>query len=222
MNKTVFQTMVRRILTEEIQKRVPEMNGNGADPVKKNKTFSSDSNSRDDQLVRAIDKTWKVIWDDHDDLTVHAGDKVKVTITQLWEDYFKIIYMPRNEDRFFFTGLTWEQVKEFIKDNVDGKEHTNVEKARDKSWRNNEAQPQKVDKGLPQTDKPKVTSTDNPFTKEKNKDRRYVEDSVKDEKDLPHQPMRDVSAPKKQSEHKVKDPVRLRKRTPDKKLVVKS
>ncbi len=233
MNKTAFQTMVRRILNEEIKKRVPEMNGNGVDPTKKNKTFASDPNTRDTmtkekmveelvELVQEIDKTWSVVWDDHDDITINGGDKMKVIITPLWEDNFKIVYYPRLEDRFFFTGLTWEQVKDFVKDNIDNQAHyTSVEKGRDKSWRNSQAEDQKVDKGLPQGDKPKVFSTDKPFTKEKNKEKRYVENEVKDEKDLPHQPMREVNAPKKQAEHKIKDPVKLRKRTPDKKLVIK-
>ena len=224
--------MVRRILKEEIEKRVPEMNGNGIDPENKTKIFASDPNSRDmvtkekmveelTKIVESIDKTWTVVWDDHDDITINGGDKMKVQITQLWEDNFKIIYYPRLEDRFFFIGLTWEQVKEFVKHNIDKPNHTGVEKARDKSWRNAKAQDQKVDKGLPQDNKPKVLSTDKPFTKEKNKEKRYVEDEVKNEKDLPHQPMREVDAPKKQTEHKVKDPVKLRKRLPDKKLVIK-
>lgn len=232
MNKTTFQSIVRRILNEEIEKRVPEMNGNGGDSDKKNKTFASDSNPRDSvgknqmveelaKIVDGIDKSWTVIWDDHDDLTINGRDMVIVRITPLWEDNFKIVYFPRNEDRFFFTGLTWEQVKEFVKDNIGNHQHTSVEKARDKAWRNNQAADQKVDSGLPQKDKPKTLSTDKPFTKEKNKEKRYVEDAVKDEKDLPNKPMREVDAPKKQAEHKVKDPVRLRKRQPDKKLVVK-
>lgn len=233
MNKNAFQSMVRRILNEEIQKRVPEMNGNGVDPEKKNKTFASDPNPRDTmtkdkmveelaKIVEGIDKTWTVVWDDHDDITINGGDKMKVIISQLWEDNFKIIYYPRLEDRFFFTGLSWDQVKEFVKDNIDKQaHHTGVEKGRDKAWRNSQAEDQKVDKGLPQGDKPKVLSTDKPFTKEKNKDKRYVEDQVKDEKDLPDKPMREVDAPKKQTEHKTKDPVKLRKRTPDKKLVIK-
>jgi len=235
MNKSAFQAMVRRILTEEIQKRVPEMNANGVDPAKKDKTFSSDSNSRDtktkekmcdemSKIVSDINKEWTVVWDDHDDLNINGGDMLRVWITPLWEDNFKIVFMPRLEDRYFFTGLTWEQVKEFVKDNLDQKNHhTGVEKARDKAWRNKEDQVKGPDKGLPQDDKPKTMSTDKPFTKEKNKEKRYVEDQTKKEEDLPNQPMKEVGDDfKKLRDHKVKDPVRLRKRTPDKKLVVKA
>jgi hypothetical protein len=233
MNKANFQALVRRILTEEIQKRVPEMNGNGVDPEKKNKTFSSDPNSRDvktkDEMIeellaaaKKLDPTSIAVWDDHDDLRVNGRDIGTVWITPLWEDNYKIVYMPRNEDRFFFTGLTWQKVMEFVKDNLDQKHHyTSVEKGRDRVWRNQEARPQPSDKGLPQEDKPKVMSTDEPFTKEKNKEKRYREYQVQNKDDLPNKQMKEVGEFKRQEEHKVKDPVKLRKRIPDKKLVVK-
>ena len=216
MNKTAFQTLIRRILKEEIEKRVPEMNGNGVDPEKKNKTFASDPNSRDtktkDEMLEELQKAAKTIdssciavWDDHDDLKLDGRDVGSVWITPLWEDNYKIVYMPRNEDRFFFTGLNWEQVINFVKENLNQTIHTGVEKARDKSWRNAEAKDQKVDKGLPQGDKPKVMSTDKPFTKEKNKEKRYVEDQ-NEEKDNPNKPMSEVGDVKKQIDHKAQRP----------------
>lgn len=229
MNKYAFQSLVKRLLTEEINKRVPEMSGNGVDSTKKDKTFSSDPNSRDtksknaleDELrkaVETVDKSFVVVWDDHDDLTVHAGDLVKLTISPMWEDTYKIVYMPRMEDRIFFTGLNWKQVIEFVKNNLDNKgQPTRVEKARDKSWRNQKDQTQSPDKGLPQNNKPlkkEVGST-------KNKEKDYNEEAVKNTKDLPNASMSEVGDVKSQRDHKVKDPVKLRKRTPDKKLVVK-
>ena len=230
MNKTNFQALVRRILTEEIQKRVPEMNGNGVDSeTKKNKTFSSDPNTRDTsskeeaeaelrKVVATIDKSYSVVWDDHDDLMVNARDKGFIQITPLWEDVYKIVFMTRNEDRVFVTGLSWNQVLEFVKDNLDKpNNHTGVEKARDKSWRNQEDQTEKSAKGLPQDDKPKQKKVGDTSNKEKD----FNKKEVKEEKDLPNQPMREPSDPKKQSAYKVKDPVKLRKRTPDKKLVIK-
>lgn len=233
MNRTKFQSLVRRILTEEMQKRVPEMNGNGVDPKKKNKTFPSDPNTRNTnpkdeaeaelrKAVTAIDKSYSVVWDDHDDLMINARDIGFMRITPLWEDTYKIVFMTRNEDRVFVTGLSWEQVMDFVKDNLDKPHlHTGIEKARDKAWRNTKDQTDKSAKGLPQGDKPKTLSTDNPFPKEKNRDKNYVEDQVKEEKDLPNQPMREPGDLKKQSGHKVIEPVKLRKRTPDKKIVIK-
>lgn len=229
MNKKDFQSLVRRLLNEEVKKRVPEMTGNGIDSEKKNTTFSTDPNPRDTKskesleaelrkAVENVDKAFIVVWNDHDDLTVHAGDLLKLTITPLWEDTYKIVYMPRNEDRLFFTGLTWKQVLDFVKDNLDPKgQHTGVEKARDKAWRNREDQVKASDKGMPQGDKlsiKKVTDT-------KNKEKDYNEKAVKREEDFPERPMKEVGDIKRQKDHKVKDPVKLRKRVPDKKLVVK-
>lgn len=229
MNKANFQALVRNILNEEIKKRVPEMNGNGINDAKKNKTFASDPNTRDkidknqmlDQLVAAVkslDKTFDVVWDDHDDLTVHGGDILKLSITPLFEDNYRIVYYPRNEDRFFFTGLSWKQVIEFVKDNLHTDSHTGVEKARDKSYRNSEDQTDSSAKGLPQNNKltpKKVGDTSN-----KNKD--FNKKAVTNEADLPNAYRRPVDPNSKiQSQHKVTDPVKLRKRTPDKKLVIK-
>jgi len=234
MNKTIFQNMVRRILNEEISKRVPEMDNNGlnVDAKDKDKVFPSDPNSRDvdtkeemqDQLakaVKAVDKSFIVAWNDHDDLTINGGDMLYVWITPLWEDNYKIVYMPRNEDRYFFTGLNWKQVLDFVKNNLSQKTHTGVEKARDKSWRNREDQIPATDKGLNQKDKPKTMSTDKPFSKEKNKDKRYVEDQVTNEDDLPDKPMKEVEKFKKQDQHKVTTPVKLRRHKPNTKLTVK-
>lgn len=233
INKAQFQSLVRRILFEEAQKRLPEMNGNGVDPKKKNKTFPSDPNTRDtvtkeqmtDELksiVNSIDKTWTVVWDDHDDIMVNGRDKQFLRITPLWEDNFKIVYYTRNEDRLFFTGLTWEQVKDFVRDNFEKKaKHTTVEKGRDRAWRNNEDQVPKPVKELSQKDKPKVFSTDQTFPTKVNKEKRYVEDQVKEEKDLPNQPMRSVEEFKKLSDHKVKPPVKLRRFPVNKKLIEK-
>jgi hypothetical protein len=229
MNKEKFQAMVRRILNEEITKRVPEMNSNGGDSDKKNRTFDSDANPRDtkskedmlDELSKAIkpiDASATVVWDDHDDLTINGRDILAVRITPLWEDNFKITFYPRNEDRYFFTGLTWKQVIEFVKGNLDKKNHhTGVEKARDKSWRNAEDQTPSAAKGLPQKDKPNIMKVGDT----KNKDKRYNEKFSKNDDDLPNKPMRPVGEFKKTLDHKVKDPVKLRKRVPDKKLIVK-
>lgn len=235
MNRDKFKTLIRNILTEEIQKRVPEMTANGLNPTKRTRTFSSDENSRDNKnknammeeitkAVKAVDPDATVVWDDHDDIMINNRDVLFARITPLWEDSFKIVFYPRNEDRFFFTSLTWKQVIEFVKDNIGSKPHyTSVEKARDKVWRNQEDQVKGPDKGLPQKDKPKLKpSTDDPPSKTKNKEKNYTEEQVKNEDDLPEKPMKEVGEDFKHLiDYKVKDPVRLRKRIPDKKLIVK-
>jgi len=245
MNKEIFQRLTRRILKEEIKKknaiggssptRVPEMNANGVDPDKKEKTFSTDSNSRDinskekliadlSKLVNGIDDSVIVVWDDHDDLVVRARDLKFIRISPRWEDYYVIEMMTRNEDRVWATGLNWDQVKEFVKVNLNSlyNQPTSVEKAYDKSYRNREDQTPSPDKGLPQKDKPKILPlTDEPPKEIKNKDKDYTEKQVKNEDDLPEKSMKEVGEFKKLTSYKVKDPVKLRKRKPDTKLMVK-
>jgi hypothetical protein len=212
MNKSSFHNLVRRILKEEIEKRVPEMDGNGLDQEKKNKTFSSDPNSRDtkskdDMLeellkaVKAVDPAFIAVWDDHDDLKIDGRDLGAVWITPLWEDNFKIVYMPRNEDRFFFTGLNWKQVLDFVKNNLDPKKHTSVEQARDKAWRNQRSEDEGTPKGKPQQDKPKEKGA------EKTED-------MNEEMDNPNKPMRPVGDFKRQVDHKAKRPAKRLKGKP--------
>lgn len=242
MRPDKFHSLIRRILNEEVEKvsatgvtspkRLPEMDADGVDPEKKDKTFDTDPNSRDvdtkegllaDMIktTEAIDKTISVIWDDHDDLMITGRDMKFIRISPRWEDYYVIEMMTRNEDRIWVTGLTWDQVKEFVKVNLK-KTTTYVEKAYDKSYRNRKDQVPAPDKGMPQDDKPKhLPLTNEPVDTKKNKDKNYTEDQTKREEDLPEKPMKEVKEFEKQSEHKVKDPVRLRKRKPDTKLVIK-
>lgn len=244
MNKETFPQLIHRVLKEEIEKknatggsnltRVPEMNSNGIDPDKKEKTFKTDSNSRDvnskekliadlSKLVNGIDDSVTVIWNDHDDLMVNARDLKFIRISPRWEDYYIIEMMTRNEDRVWVTGLDWDQVKEFVKVNLNNlyKQPTSVDKAYDKSYRNREDQTPSPDKGLPQKDKPKILPlTDEPPKETKNKDKNYTE-KPKDNDDLPEKPMKEVGDFKKLNSYKVKDPVKLRKRKPDTKLTVK-
>lgn len=246
MKQDKFQSLIHRLLSEELEKtsavgvksitRVPEMDGNGKDADKKNKSFASDSNTRERQtkeqlladlinLVGGIDKSITVVWNDHDDLMVNARDIKFIRISPRWEDYYVIEMMTRNEDRVWVTGLNWEKVKEFVKVNVKGEASapTAVEKAYDKSYRNREDQIAAPDKGMPQKDKLKTLPLTNEPPKEtKNKDKDYTEKQVKKESDLPNQPMKPVEDGKKLSDYKVQDPVKLRKRKPDTKLTVKS
>jgi hypothetical protein len=239
--KEKFQLMIRRILLEELEKRnpemkrVPEQDGNGTDAnKKKNKTFEDSENPRDkkskDQLlsdltkvVKDIDDEFLVVWDDHDDLKIDARDLMSMIITPDWEDHYVIELMTRNEDRIWVTGYDWEQVKEFVKKNLGEakSKYTNTDKSLGKTYVNREDQIPSPDKGLPQKDKPKLKPlTTEPPSKTKNKEKDYTEDQNKEE-DNPDKPMKDATEFKRQIDHKVQDPVKNRKRVPDKKLVVK-
>lgn len=252
MNPTKFHNLVRRVLSEELEKssavgakylnRVPEMNANGVDEEKKDKTFKSDSNSRDRQTkeallndlqkaVEGIDDTVNVHWDDHDDIMVNARDLKYIRISPRWEDYYVIEMLTRNEDRVVVTGQNWEQVKEFVKLNLKSlaKQPTKVDKAYDKSYRNREDQTDAPDKGLNQKDKPKtLPTTDEKPSTSKNREKNYTEEQVTEKSDLPNQPMKEVDGFKKQTDHKIKSPTALRKektkfpeKKPNTKLTVK-
>ena len=241
-NLDAFRQMVRRVLNEEVAKRdalterSPEMDGNGLDIHKdqQNKRFGSDANTKDTKskvqiidelckLVQEIDKSYSAVWDDHDDLMVNARDLMSIRISPQWEDNYKIETMTRNEDRVWVGGLSWDQVKDFVKTNLTNLNAvpTKVEKAFDKSYRNRKDQTDSPDKGMPQKDKPKTISTDEKPSETKNKDKDYTEKQVKKEADLPNQPMKEVGEVKTQLQHKVQDPVKLRKRKPDTKLTIK-
>lgn len=237
MKTDKFYGLIRTLLNEELQKRkisvnmrLPEMNGNGVDQnKKKHKTFGSDENPRDKKtkdellsdlkaLVGDINKEYKVVWDDHDDIKIEASDLMKMTITPDWEDHYEIVVFTRNEDRVVVVGLDWDQVKDFVKGNLTlaKRPTTYVEKAYDKSYRNRKDQTTPP-KDLPQKDKVKLKTVPS----DKNKEKNYTESPTKEE-DLPNMPMKEVDDTKRQGEYKVKDPVKLRKRIPDKKLIVKS
>lgn len=241
MKPEQFQSLIRRVLKEEVEKRsatgvtspkrLPEMTANGIDPEKKNKTFADNPNTRDQdtkeglladliKVTEPIDKSVTVIWDDHDDIMVSGRDLKFIRISPRWEDYYVIEMMTRNEDRVWVTGLNWEQVKEFVKTNLK-QSTTSVDKAYDKSYRNREDQTT-APKDLPNKDKQKTLPlTNEPPATSKTKDKNYTEDAVKKEEDLPTSSMKEVENFEKQSDHKVKEPVKLRKRKPDTKLTAK-
>jgi hypothetical protein len=253
MKPDKFRQLIRRVLTEETEKkgytnnaiggstptRVPQMNGDGIDPTKKHKTFPTDANSRDNNSkegllndlikvvdgVEAVGDNVTVIWDDHDDLMINGRDLKFIRISPKWEDYYVIEMMTRNEDRVWVTGLDWDQVKDFVKINLKSlyNQPTAAEKAYDKSYRNREDQSQTPDKGLNQKNKSKhLPLTNEPVKTAKNKDKNYTEDQNKNgDDDLPEKPMKEVKDWKKLIDYKVKDPVKIRKRNPDTKLVVK-
>lgn len=233
-NKDAFQSLIRRVLKEEVEKqsdtgvktysRVPEV-VHGKD-YKEITPHKRDERSKDELLadmiktVEAIDKTYTVVWDDHDDISISARDLFRIRIIPRWENNYNIEAMVRNEDRIHVTGQTWDQVKEFVKINLK-KAETCVDKSLDKVKQNQKEKTDSADKGLPQKDKPALKPlTNEPEKTTKNKDKDYTEKTEKED-DLPEKPMKEVKDFKKTTDYKVQDPVKLRKRKPDTKLVIK-
>jgi len=236
-NVEQFRKMIRRVLKEEVEKsessektskRVPEIPEitHGED-LKKITPHQRDTKSKVElldemtALVKSINEDFIVAWDDHDDLSINAKDLFSIRIIPKWENNYCIEAFTRNEDRIYVTGQNWDQVKEFVKNNLKDAT-TAVEKAGDKVVKNRKDQTEPPDKGLPQKDKPKTLPTTDEAPKEtKTKDKNYTEKQVKKGEDLPYRHMKEVGDIKKQVDHKVSDPVKLRKRKPDTKLVVK-
>jgi hypothetical protein len=69
---------------------------------------------------------------------------------------------------------------------------------------------------MPQKDKLKEKEVKDTSNKEKD-----FNEKANKEEDNPDKPMKEVKDFKRQEEYKVKDPVKLRKRVPDKKLIIK-
>lgn len=237
IDKSGFQSLVRRILLEEMEKssagndekiykRVPEVTHDK--DYKEIVPHKRDDRTKDEllddlkKLVNGIDSTIVVGWDDHDDISINnARDLFRIRIIPKWENNYCIEAFTRNEDRIYITGQSWDQVKAFVKQNLK-KAETAVEKAAAKVVKNREDQTPTNDKGLPQKDKPEHLPLTNEEPKTaKSKDKNYTEKQVKNDDDLPEKPMKEVKDGKKLADYKVQDPVKLRKRKPDTKLTVK-
>jgi hypothetical protein len=237
MNATQFQNLIRRTLLEEVEKRsssdreiyerLPEV-VDGED-LKDAMQEKRDSHTKDEILdaitkaVKPIDSSVVVVWDDHDDISINARDMFRVRVIPRWENNYNIEAFIRNEDRIYVTNQRLEQVVEFLKVNLKNaatKTYLAYEKSKANGDMRNDKTPS-PDKGLSQKDKPKTLPLTNEKPSEaKNKNKDYTEKQTKEEKDLPEKPMREVGKFEKQVDHKVKDPVKLRKRKPDTKLTV--
>jgi hypothetical protein len=234
MNAIQFQNMIRKVLLEEVEKRsstdkeiyerVPEVNH--AEEYEDITPHERDGRTKDEILdlitktAKAVDSSVVVVWDDHDDISVSARDMFRVRISPRWENSYNIEAFIRNEDRIYVTNQTLDQVNAFLKVNLKNAT-TATEKAYGKAAESRKDQTPSPDKGLPQKDKPKTMPLTNEAPKtSKSKDKNYTEKQTKEEKDLPEKPMREVGKFEKQIDHKVKDPVKLRRRKPDTKLTV--
>lgn len=236
MKQEQFQDLIRRILKEEVEKqsstnqkiinRVPEVN-HGSDLKEiiphKHDTMTKDELLDDmDKVVKEIDKSFTTVWDDHDDISINARDLYSIRISPRWENNYNIEFFIRNEDRVYITGMTWDKVKQFVKDNLSRKPKTAVDGAMDKVVKNREDQTDSSDKGLPKKDKLKILPLTNEEPKTaKNKEMNYTEKQVKNDEDLPEKPMREVGKDfKKLIDYKVKSPEKISKFKQNTKLTV--
>jgi hypothetical protein len=235
---SAFKSLVKRILQEEVEKksstdkeiynRVPEV-VHGEDykkivPHKRTENSKEEILAEIDKIVKEINKDFVVVWDDHDDISINAQGLFHIRVIPKWENNYCIEAYTHNQDRVYITGQSLEQVKAFIKVNLKNSD-TYEDKAYKKSIDNDTSdKDSKPGEGMPQKNKPKTLPTTNhPFTKEKNKDKNYVEDDVKNDDDLPNKPLKEVTSTKKQIDHPIKGtkPDYKYPKQKDKKLVIK-
>lgn len=167
-----------------------------------------------EKLVKDIDKSWDVYWDDHLELNVDAKNCGRIRISPKFENNFDIDFMVKLVDRIRAIALTWEQVKEFVKvnlKNLKGAEgnKTIADKKREQALANYVDDDKQKDAG-PRWDVIKNRGEKNngedakiKDTPKKNKD--FNEKQVKKDEDQPNQPMKDVTKPGEDPEGKNKN-----------------
>ena len=220
MKRSQLRNYIKHIITEEAKKRKLKIDNGSYDPA--NVADSGATNliphKRDEKskygiakeirgVVSKISDDITVVWDDHDDIMINYRDLFNVRVTPRWENNYDVTAFIRNEDRIKVFGLTLDQLKEFLKGNFSDVMSTKVNDAMKKVEANRGEEPQK--------NEPKGSK------KNKVKEHPKIVADKMGEDDEPSNPMKEVGEFKKQSEHKVQKPVRLRKKRLDKKHVVK-
>ena len=210
--KESLRPMVNKILKEIANVKTPEPDKEEKEKVRKGYTkqpihwtngskerldITNDEKAEElDKIVKDIDKSWNVYWDDRGDLVVDAKNLLRVRITPKFENNFDIDAMVKLVDRVRAIALTWEQVKEFVKANFkDLKNKTNHDHLKEKSLANKVDQDKNTKAAGPKNDIIKNRLEDPDHTKLKfthKKDMDYKKDEVEKEEDQPDQPMKDV------------------------------
>jgi DNA-binding transcriptional MerR regulator len=138
-------------------------------------------------------------------------------ITPKFENNYDIDLMLKMVDRVRAIGLTWKQVKDFVKVNLtDFENKTVADKAKQKAMDHLKDQSDKRAADLPDSSV-KVKKLSNEPQKDGDT---LAKDQVKDEDDLPHKPMKTAKTPKRQAEYGESKP-KAPKHDNDKELVKK-
>lgn len=151
------------------------------------------------KIVEGIDKTWKVYWDDHNELVVIAHNLLSVRITPRFENSFDIDAMVHLVDRVRAIAQTWEQVKSFVKTNFSNLKTTSkAEDAKKKALDHYEDRDVIKKAAGPMGDAiknrgEKKNGEDAKLGTTKKDDKDYKEDQVPKEEDQPDQPMKQVT-----------------------------
>ena len=139
-------------------------------------------------------------------IIVDAGDLFSVRIKERWENNFDIEAFTHGADRIIALGLSWAQVKAFVKANFTEKSKSYVQKGMDKVVKNREDQVDKRDTDLPDTSiknrGEKNNGEDAKLKTTKKDDMDYKKDDVEKDEDQPSAPMKAVAKTGKSPETK--------------------
>ena len=153
-------------------------------------------------IVHGIDPTWNAYWDDHNQLIVRAHNLLYVRIVPKFENNYDIDAMVKLVDRVRVIGVTWEQVKKFIKANFGGLKGATkaddlktkaMDHSKDRDVIKKAAGPDNSIKNRGE----KNNGEDAKIKSTKKSDMDYNEPQVKNDEDQPDQPMKQVTEPGK-------------------------
>lgn len=163
------------------------------------------NNEKEEEMRKIVEDKFKefdVYWDDHNDLVVNGQNLIKIRIVPKFENNFDIDAYFKLVDRVRAIGLTWDQVKAFVKVNLEtlkGAEgnKTIADRRREHALANRVDQTKGKDAG-PRWDViknrgEKDNGQDAKLKTTKKKDMDYKENAVTKEEDFPDQPMKDVT-----------------------------
>jgi len=142
-----------------------------------------------DKEVKKIDKKYSVVKNDAGNFEMCGCDPHHIFVRPRWYNNFEVLAFKNKTDRTKKIGLSYDEVKEFLKATLNNTDQNYVNKAYNKAAENSVDKEKKKNQG----DGPQKTDV-------------KVEDAVEKKEDLPDQPMQDVNLKKveKQVDHSVK------------------
>jgi len=216
--REALKKYVRGVLKEVISGPDGPVEQDKDETEKINKGFAKDGNQPAEETTdQQVQELTKIVHGINQDFNVHrenegvtgaydngkrayiivdAGELFSIRIKERWENNFDIEAFIRGADRVFALGLSWAQVKAFVKANFAEKSKSYVQKGMDKNVKNREDQTAKADGGLPDTAiknrGEKNNGEDAKLKTTKKDDMDFKKDEVPNKEDQPDQPMKQV------------------------------
>jgi hypothetical protein len=242
--KESLRPLIKSVLKEISNITTPEPDKEEKEKVQKG--YAKDGNQRNEntnhemkeqlnKIVKELNSDWQAFWDDHNQLIVSANNLLYVRIVPKFENNFDIDAMVKLVDRVRVIGVTWEQVKDFVKANfksLSSKENNKTIPDKLKQRSLDHYEDRDVIKkaagpmdGAIKNRGEKNNGKDAKINSTKKDDKDYNEPQTKKDEDMPDQPMKSVTKPGEDPESKNKniektDKVKPPKHKLDKKLRV--